>query len=84
MLLTLELSPLIMLQFSSHSKETIQQEIDTLVEQRCPCMEDKKSLPYTDAVLHEIQRFLDIIPLSIPHYALHDISFRGYTIPKVF
>lgn len=73
-----------MLQFSSHSKETIQQEIDTLVEQRCPCMEDKKSLPYTDAVLHEIQRFLDIIPLSIPHYALHDISFRGYTIPKVF
>lgn len=84
MLLTLELSPLIMLQFSSHSKETIQQEIDTLVGQRCPCMEDKKSLPYTDAVLHEIQHFLDIIPLSIPHYALHDISFRGYTIPKVF
>ncbi|XP_042080781.1 cytochrome P450 2F3-like [Haplochromis burtoni] len=54
----------------------------TLVGQRCPCMEDKKSLPYTDAVLHEIQRFLDIIPLSIPHYALHGISFRGYTIPK--
>uniref|UniRef100_A0A3Q3CHG6 Cytochrome P450, family 2, subfamily Y, polypeptide 3 n=1 Tax=Haplochromis burtoni TaxID=8153 RepID=A0A3Q3CHG6_HAPBU len=52
------------------------------VGQRCPCMEDKKSLPYTDAVLHEIQRFLDIIPLSIPHYALHGISFRGYTIPK--
>uniref|UniRef100_A0A3B4H914 Cytochrome P450 2F2-like n=1 Tax=Pundamilia nyererei TaxID=303518 RepID=A0A3B4H914_9CICH len=63
-------------------QETIQQEIDTVVGQRCPCMEDKKSLPYTDAVLHEIQRFLDIIPLSIPHYALHDISFRGYTIPK--
>uniref|UniRef100_A0A3Q4HXM8 Uncharacterized protein n=1 Tax=Neolamprologus brichardi TaxID=32507 RepID=A0A3Q4HXM8_NEOBR len=58
------------------------QEIDTVVGQRCPCMGDKRSLPYTDAVLHEIQHFLDIIPLSIPHYALHDISFRGYTIPK--
>ena len=46
-------------------------------------MEDRKSLPFTDAVIHEVQRFLDIVPFSLPHYALTDISFRGYTIPKV-
>ncbi|XP_034404914.1 putative inactive cytochrome P450 2G1 [Cyclopterus lumpus] len=45
-------------------------------------MEDRKSLPFTDAVLHEIQRLIDIVPMNIPHYALQDISFRGYTIPK--
>ncbi|KAI9542204.1 hypothetical protein NQZ68_022257 [Dissostichus eleginoides] len=45
-------------------------------------MENRKSLPFTDAVIHEVQRFLDIVPFSLPHYALHDISFRGYTIPK--
>lgn len=66
-------------------KEKMQQEIDTVIGPgRCPYVEDRKSLPFTDAVLHEIQRYLDIVPFSIPHYALHDISFRGYTIPKVF
>ncbi|XP_078103060.1 cytochrome P450 2F3-like [Sander vitreus] len=64
-------------------QEKMQQEIDTVIEkERLPYMEDRKSLPFTDAVLHEIQRLLDIVPMSIPHYALQDISFRGYTIPK--
>lgn len=62
----------------------MQQEIDTVIGQdRCPRMEDRKSLPYTDAVIHEVQRFLDLVPFSLPHYALQHISFRGYTIPKV-
>lgn len=63
----------------------MQQEVDAVIGPgRCPYAEDRKSLPFTDAVLHEIQRYLDLVPFSIPHYALHDISFRGYTIPKVF
>ncbi|XP_035535901.1 cytochrome P450 2G1-like [Morone saxatilis] len=64
-------------------QEKMQQEIDSVIgADRCPRMEDRKSLPFTDAVIHEVQRFLDIVPFSLPHYALHDISFRGYTIPK--
>ncbi|KAI4815771.1 hypothetical protein KUCAC02_005898, partial [Chaenocephalus aceratus] len=61
--------------------EKMQHEIDTVIGQRCS-MENRKSLPFTDAVIHKVQRFLDIVPFSIPHYALHDISFRGCTIPK--
>lgn len=62
----------------------MQEEIDAVVKkERYPSMEDRKSLPFSDAVIHEVQRFLDIVPLSLPHYALQDISFRGYTIPKV-
>ncbi|KAF0030181.1 hypothetical protein F2P81_016912 [Scophthalmus maximus] len=65
------------------TQEKMQQEIDTVIGQgRCPFMEDRKSLPFTDAVLHEIQRLLDIVPMSLPHYAIKDISFRGYIIPK--
>lgn len=64
--------------------ERMQKEIDGVVAKHCsPKMEDRKSLPFTDAVIHEAQRFLDIAPFSIPHCALWDISFRGYTIPKV-
>lgn len=62
----------------------MQEEISTVIgQERCPAVDDRKSLPFTDAVLHEIQRLLDIVPMSVPHYALKDISFRGYTIPKV-
>ncbi|KAM7398940.1 hypothetical protein PAMP_018241 [Pampus punctatissimus] len=64
-------------------QEKMQQEIDTVIgRERCPYMDDRKSLAFTDAVLHEVQRFMDFVPMNIPHYALHDISFRGYTIPK--
>ena len=62
----------------------MQQEIDSVIgSERCPNMEDRKSLPFTDAVIHEVQRLLDIVPMNFPHYAEHDISFRGYDIPKV-
>lgn len=62
----------------------MQQEIDTVIGQASrPNVEDRKSLPFTDAVLHEVQRVVDLIPMGVPHYALQDISFRGYTIPKV-
>uniref|UniRef100_A0A672IQ27 Uncharacterized protein n=1 Tax=Salarias fasciatus TaxID=181472 RepID=A0A672IQ27_SALFA len=65
------------------TKDAMQQEIDSVIGQkRSPRMEDRKSLPFTDAVLHEIQRFMDIVPMGVPHYALSDISFKGYTIPK--
>ncbi|XP_028971940.2 cytochrome P450 2F3-like [Esox lucius] len=64
-------------------QEHMQQEIDTVIgRERVPQMEDKKSLPFTDAVIHEVQRFLDIVPFNIPHYATKNISFRGYTIPQ--
>uniref|UniRef100_A0A3P8QI72 Cytochrome P450, family 2, subfamily Y, polypeptide 3 n=1 Tax=Astatotilapia calliptera TaxID=8154 RepID=A0A3P8QI72_ASTCA len=64
-------------------QEKMQQEIDTVIGKgRCPRMEDRKSLPFSLAVIHEVQRFFDHVPLSLPHYTLNDISFRGYTIPK--
>ncbi|XP_054477198.1 cytochrome P450 2F3-like [Anoplopoma fimbria] len=64
-------------------QEKMQKEVDTVIGQSCsPSMENRKSLPFSDAVIHEVQRFLDIVPFSLPHFAFQDISFRGYTIPK--
>ncbi|KAL6467707.1 hypothetical protein MHYP_G00233840 [Metynnis hypsauchen] len=64
-------------------QERMQKEIDTVIgQERSPTMDDRKSLPFTDAVIHEVQRYMDLVPLNVPHYALRDITFRGYTIPK--
>uniref|UniRef100_A0A8B9HE79 Cytochrome P450, family 2, subfamily Y, polypeptide 3 n=1 Tax=Astyanax mexicanus TaxID=7994 RepID=A0A8B9HE79_ASTMX len=64
-------------------QERMQKEIDSVIgQERSPMMEDRKSLPFTDAVIHEVQRYVDLVPLNVPHYAVRDITFRGYTIPK--
>lgn len=66
------------------SAEHMQKEIDTVLGQHgVPQMEHRKSLNFTDAVIHEVQRYMDFVPLSVPHYATKNISFRGYVIPKV-
>ena len=41
------------------------------------------SLPYTDAVLMEVQRMNTIAPLTAPHRATKDTKLLGYNIPKV-
>uniref|UniRef100_F6WDM1 Cytochrome P450 family 2 subfamily A member 6 gene 7 n=1 Tax=Xenopus tropicalis TaxID=8364 RepID=F6WDM1_XENTR len=64
-------------------EERIQKEIDSVIgRNRAPCIEDRSRMPYTDAVIHEIQRFVDIIPMGIPHKVTRDIQFQGYFIPK--
>ncbi|CAM5086801.1 unnamed protein product, partial [Natator depressus] len=61
----------------------IQEEIDQVIEPgQMPMLEDRKKLPYTDAVIHEIQRFSNIVPMSVSCSTSTNVSFRGYMIPK--
>ncbi|KAK7888831.1 hypothetical protein WMY93_024391 [Mugilogobius chulae] len=64
-------------------QEKVQAEIDRVIGQnRLPTMADRANLPYTDAVVHEVQRIGDIVPLNGLRLASKDTTLGGYFIPK--
>uniref|UniRef100_I3J332 Cytochrome P450 2J2 n=1 Tax=Oreochromis niloticus TaxID=8128 RepID=I3J332_ORENI len=67
----------------SDIQERVQAEIDAVIgSSRQPSMTDRENMPYTDAVIHEIQRVGNIIPLNLAHSAIKDTTIDKYTIPK--
>ncbi|XP_038060350.1 cytochrome P450 2D3-like [Patiria miniata] len=64
-------------------QEKIQREISEVVGGDWqPSCEDRPSMPYTNAVLNEIQRFRPVAASALPYKATQEIQLRGYTIPK--
>ncbi|KAM5152288.1 cytochrome P450 2K1-like [Mantella aurantiaca] len=79
---TLRWGILLMMKYPEIQKK-IQEEIQTHIKQgQMPTVDDRRNMPYTEAVIHEIQRFTNIIPLNVSHATPSDVYFRGYCIPK--
>lgn len=79
---TLQWGLLIMMAYPD-VQERCQREIAEVVGwSRAASMEDGPNMPYLSAVIHELQRFGNILPLAVGHTVLEDITFRGYRLKK--
>ncbi|XP_061477827.1 cytochrome P450 2C5-like [Rhineura floridana] len=66
-----------------HIQAKVQQEIDEVVGvNRSPGMEDRVRMNYTNAVIHEIQRYQRGSSETFPHVTTQDVDLMGYTIPQ--
>ncbi|XP_048846354.1 cytochrome P450 2K1-like isoform X1 [Brienomyrus brachyistius] len=64
-----------------HVQDRVQEELDRVIGGRQTRVEDRKNLPYTDAVIHEIQRVAQVTPL-VRHSTSCDVVLQGYSIKK--
>ncbi|XP_077074728.1 cytochrome P450 2B4-like [Siphateles boraxobius] len=49
---------------------------------RFPSMDDRDKLPYTNATVHEFQRYANIVPSGVIHETTQPTKLRGYDLPK--
>ncbi|EHB18321.1 Cytochrome P450 2B19 [Heterocephalus glaber] len=66
-----------------HVTERVHKEIEQVIgTHHQPALDHRTKMPYTEAVMCEIQRFSDLAPIGVPHVVTKDTHFRGFIIPK--
>lgn len=64
-------------------QEKVQAEIDRVIgHDRQPSTDDRESMPYTNAVIHEVLRMGNVNPLNVPREVTADSTLAGYHLPK--
>lgn len=64
-------------------QKTAQSEIDAVIgSDRLPFFSDLEKLPYVNALVKEVLRWLPIAPMGFPHRLIEEDHYEGYHIPK--
>ncbi|KAM7324683.1 hypothetical protein ACRRTK_016988 [Alexandromys fortis] len=74
---------LLYMAIDSAVQEKVHTEIDRVIGRgRQPRTADRESMPYTNAVIHEVQRMSNIIPLNVPREVTADSTVAGFHLRK--
>jgi len=74
---------LIYLMLDQDLQAKLHEELDSVIgSDRLITMDDKPNLHYTSAVVNEIQRIANLVPMNVRHTIIRDVTINGYYIPK--
>ncbi|XP_044113298.1 cytochrome P450 2S1 isoform X4 [Neovison vison] len=79
---TVRYTLLLLLKYPRVQERVREELIRELGASRAPGLQDRARLPYTDAVLHEAQRLLALVPMGVPRALTRTTCFQGYTLPQ--
>ena len=63
-------------------QEDIHRQLDEVVGDRRPSLDDRPNLPLIQATILEALRLGNTVPLAVPHVTLIDTTLCGYRVPK--
>ncbi|XP_072260288.1 cytochrome P450 2J6-like [Pyxicephalus adspersus] len=63
-------------------QKKVHKELDSVINGPIIYYEDRKRLHYTNAVIHEIQRFGDIAAVGLARICIRDVNVGGYSLRK--
>ena len=63
-------------------QEDIQRQLDEVVGNRRPSLNDRPNLPLIQATILEALRVGNVVPLAVPHVTIADTTLCGYRVPK--
>ncbi|KAE8633029.1 hypothetical protein XENTR_v10001751 [Xenopus tropicalis] len=80
--ISLQWALLYMVAFPEIQKK-VQKELDTVLDgSPLAYYEDRKKLPFTNAVIHEVQRYGNIASVGIPRSCIRKVTVNGYQLNK--
>ncbi|XP_054711292.1 uncharacterized protein LOC129220883 [Uloborus diversus] len=71
-----------LLQYPEEQDKIYREALEVIGKDRLPTVEDKSRMPYTNAVLQEVERMANIVPLFPSVTCIKETTIRGYKIPK--
>ena len=63
-------------------QEDIQCQLDKVVGERSPSLDDRASLPLIHATIIETLRIGNVVPFAVPHATVTETTLCGYRVPK--
>uniref|UniRef100_R4GDE0 Cytochrome P450 family 2 subfamily J member 2 n=1 Tax=Anolis carolinensis TaxID=28377 RepID=R4GDE0_ANOCA len=79
---TLQWALLFMVAYPNIQERVYKEMEDVLGSSHSVSYQDRKKMPYTNAVIHEAQRVKYILPVGIPRRCAKELHILGYHIPK--